>query len=417
MNTHTSTNKLITPVLAWFMVAMVLANISGSMQGMMLPLYLTELGANVPQVGLVFTISSLVPVMLQIFGGWLSDTIGRLRAVAIGSIGGTIGSAIIVLSPSWVWVLVGISVASIARALVGPSFSAFIAEQSSEENRGKVYGITDTIFMIVEVVGPFLGGLLVDNYSFKTMLFIAASLYAFAAVMRIFMARSERKINGKTTQDLTLSSLKTNLKLMVGMLIGGGIVTWIFVTDGIRDVAFRMSGELFPIYLEGPGALSTTQIGMLGSLFGIAMMVVTIPAGWLSDKINERIPIVIGFLIDAVAVYMFTLVEGFWSFAAVWIIFGIGVGLQSPAYNSLVSKAFPENMRGIAFGFFRSSLGLISLPAPFIGAWLWDRFGPRFVFQLTALGVGIAAIPVWFKFKLPKQTKEKSEPAPVPVNE
>ena len=170
MEQSTNTDKkpsLITPVLAWFMVAMVLANTAGSMQGMMLPLYLTELGASVPQVGLVFTIASLVPLVLQIFGGWLSDTLGRLRAVAIGSIGGVLGYTIIVLSPTWVWVLVGISVASVARALVGPSFSAFIAEQSSEDNRGKVYGITDTIFMIVEVIGPFLGGLLVDNYSFK----------------------------------------------------------------------------------------------------------------------------------------------------------------------------------------------------------------------------------------------------------
>ena len=144
------------------------------------------------------------------------------------------------------------------------------------------------------------------------------------------------------------------------------------------------------------------------------MMVVTIPAGWLSDKLGERIPIVIGFLIDAAAVYMFTFVEGFWGFATVWIIFGVGVGLQSPAYNSLVSKAFPEHMRGIAFGFFRSSLGVISLPVPYIGARLWDRFGPRFVFQLTALLAGAAAIPVWLKFKLPKaeETEVEAETAP-----
>jgi MFS family permease len=52
----------------------------------------------------------------------------------------------------------GSGVGAVARALVGPSFDAFIAEHSSEENRGKVFGISQAIFMIVSVVGPPLGG-------------------------------------------------------------------------------------------------------------------------------------------------------------------------------------------------------------------------------------------------------------------
>jgi MFS family permease len=56
---------------------------------------------------------------------------------------------------------------------VGPSFDAFIAEHSSEENRGKVFGISQTIFMIVAVVGPPLGGWLAEDYGFKLMLLVA----------------------------------------------------------------------------------------------------------------------------------------------------------------------------------------------------------------------------------------------------
>ena len=130
--------RLITPVLAKFMAAMVLANVAGSMQRMMLPLFVSELGASVAQVGLVFTLANIVPLLLQVFGGWVSDNYGRLRAVAIGSIGGVVGHVVIAFAFSWEWVLIGLSIGSIARSLVGPSFSAFIAEQSSEENRGRV---------------------------------------------------------------------------------------------------------------------------------------------------------------------------------------------------------------------------------------------------------------------------------------
>ncbi|MCU0486603.1 MAG: hypothetical protein MUC85_10910, partial [Anaerolineales bacterium] len=61
--------------LRWFLFAMILANIAGQMAYSMLSLYLIDLGASVGQVGLVFTVASLVPMALQIFGGWFSDTV------------------------------------------------------------------------------------------------------------------------------------------------------------------------------------------------------------------------------------------------------------------------------------------------------------------------------------------------------
>ena len=154
-----SQNKtpLLTPLMRWFLLAMILANIAGSMTNMLMPIYLTELGASVGQVGLVFTLTSIVVLVLQILGGWISDSIGRLRAIAIGSLGGVLGFIALLLAPSWQWMLLALSITQIPYALVGPSFSAFIAENSSEENRGRVYGVTDTIYQVVGVVGPPLG--------------------------------------------------------------------------------------------------------------------------------------------------------------------------------------------------------------------------------------------------------------------
>ena len=71
--------------LRWFLAGMILANIAGQMLYSMLSLYMINLGAGVADVGLVFTLASLVPMALQIFGGWLSDTVGRLRVIALGS--------------------------------------------------------------------------------------------------------------------------------------------------------------------------------------------------------------------------------------------------------------------------------------------------------------------------------------------
>ena len=55
--------------LRWFLAGMILANIGGQMLYSMLSLYMIDLGAQVADVGLVFTLASLVPMALQIFGG------------------------------------------------------------------------------------------------------------------------------------------------------------------------------------------------------------------------------------------------------------------------------------------------------------------------------------------------------------
>jgi MFS family permease len=397
---------LLNRMLILFMIAMVLANTAGNMYGALLPLYLKSLNASVVQVGLFFTFSQIVPLALQILGGWLSDSLGRLRSIAMGSVAGVLSYVGLILAPTWQWVLLGEGFASVTRSLVGPSFNAFIAEQSSEENRARVFGITQTIFMLVVIVGPPLGGWLADSYGFKFMLLCAAVLYVLATLIRIGMARVAARGSEASPQKLTIASLKTNLGTMVGLLLAGGLITWILLTDGIRDIAFSLSFTLTPLYFQDVGGLSIQQIGWLESIFGISMMAITMPAGWLADKKGERLGIILGFILHFTALMTFIRVSTFWGFALAWIQLGVGAGLMDPAYQSLISKAVPEKVRGTAFGLFGTSLGVVSLPAPAIGGQLYTRFGPRFPFTITGYLALLIILPVWLKFKLPAKEKD-----------
>ena len=223
---------LLNKKLLLFMLAMVLANVGGSMYGPLLPLYLKDLNASVVQVGLFFTLSQVIPLALQILGGWISDSLGRLRSIAMGSLAGVFSYVGLILAPTWQFVLVGEGLGAITRSLVGPSFSAFIAEQSTEETRARVFGITETLFMIVAVVGPPLGGWLAYTYGFKIMLMCAGSLYFIATIIRVFMARTAAQDEESNPQKLTVKSLKISLGTMLGLVLGGGLVTWILLTDG-----------------------------------------------------------------------------------------------------------------------------------------------------------------------------------------
>ena len=399
---------LLSPVLRWFMFAMVLANISGDMGMMLTPLYLDKMGASITEIGLVFTILSVVSLVLQVFGGWISDSIGRLKAIAIGSVGGVLGSFLIVLAPTWQWLILALVISRIPRAMVGPSFGAFIAENSAEENRGRVYGITDMIYQICGIVGPPLGGFLAFQYNYKLMFLVAAILYTIAAGLRIWMATTMTSTQSAGSQDLSWKSFRTSVKMLLSLIVGGGILTWIFLTDGVRDTAYSLSREIEPLYLEQIGGLSAQDIGLVWSTFSIAMLFTPMISGRLSDRYGERVPISMGFFFIFVAFTIFLNVTGLLPFVVVWTIFGLGVGLLLPAYSSLISKVVPHDMLGAFNGIFYGSIGLLSLPAPYLGTLMWDKISPQSPFIVAAVVSLLTIPPIWFKFKVPKKENEIS---------
>ncbi len=388
-----------------FMGTMILANIAGSMYQPLLPLYLQSLGANIGQVGLFFTLGSIAPLAFQIVGGWLSDSLGRLRAIAIGSLAGVAGYVVFLLAPSWQWLLLASATGAMARAFVAPSYQAFIAEQSTEETRGQVYGLAEGLFMVVGVVGPPVGGYLSERISFKAMFAVAGVLYTTATIFRLFMARNARRTDQDSAdhpEKPSLAGLRNSLLAMMGLITAGGIVTWIMISDGVRDVSYRLAFELQPLYMQNIAGLSNIEIGWLVSISSIMTMLLMTPAGWLSDKKGERVGIVGGFLLIVFGMAVFINSRLFAGFAAAWVMFGIAEALISPAYSSLISKAVPEKLRGTAFGVFSTSLGLISLPAPYLGAVLWERFGPQVPFYVPIVATLLLLPVMWIKFKLPK---------------
>lgn len=404
--------QILSNTLIVFMVAMVFANIASEMYMTMLPLYLKHLGADVMQIGIFFTVSQIIPLVLQVLGGWVSDTIGRLKSVAIGSLIGLGAFISPIFAQTWRWLYLSEGLNAVTRSLIGPSFGAFVAEETPEEHRGKVYGITDTIYTVVTVIGPPLAGWLADTYGFRTMLTVAAMIYVCATTIRLILAKvAGKRRSEKAVEKLSFESLKVNFKTIFGLAVAGGVLTWILLTDGVRDIAFSMSFRLMPLYLEEVGVMSLQQIGWLTSFFGIAMMITTVPAGWFADKFGERTAIALGFFLEFLAMLLLINVNGFIGFASVWAIFGVGVGLLSPAYQSLLSKVLPERLRGTGFGLIHASLGIFSLPAPAIGSLLWKSINPQAPFYITAVFALITVIPAWFKFKLTKRDLERAAEA------
>ena len=59
-----------------------------------------------------------------------------------------------------------------------------------------------------------------------------------AVQARPLMASAAQKQKDGEREKPSLNELKVNLKSLGGLLVAGGVITWIFISDGILDITF-----------------------------------------------------------------------------------------------------------------------------------------------------------------------------------
>jgi len=279
-----------------------------------------------------------------------------------------------------------------------------------------VFGLTSSLYMTVTVIGPALAGFLAYTSGFKPMMSVAFGFYLGATLLRVWMATREH-FEKRNAEKPNFEGFKNQISGVFTLLLAGGILTWIWVTDAVGDTSYNLIGELFPIYLSKIGNLNLSEIGLVNAARGVAIIATSFAAGWLVDKVSERAVIVGGFLLQGIGIMSLLFAEGFAGFILSMLIFGIGTAGLIPAYDSLISKVVPESKRGLAFGLFGTTLGLLSLPMPWIGAQLWERFSPQVPFWFSVIACVISIPIAWFKFivrgKPPAEAEETANLTPI----
>ncbi|MES0343275.1 MAG: MFS transporter [Anaerolineales bacterium] len=398
-------NKSIQPFLSrkmiLFLIGLTFAEATRAMTAVQIPVFLREIGASVSQVGLFFTLTMIVPLVLGIFGGWISDSIGRLRAILFGSLAGILGYLPFAFAQRWEVTLIGPIILAVATGLIQPSFRAYIADTCPTETRGRIFGLSKSFITASWIITPPLGGFLAMNYGARTMFLTAVFLYGIAAIIFMFLLRSEEMKTTAPAEKPSLKSLKESFTHIFPIVLAGGLLTWIIISEGIRVFASYLSFNLLPVYLNDIGLINKQGIGLIDGLHGIAWVLAAPIGGWLSDKSSERNSFMLGTAIFLSSFLIFILAEGFEVFALSWIIMGIGGALLDPAVNALIARGAPAHLRGVAYAVVPAIIGLVALPAPWIGGQIWEATNPKIPFLATLLIGSLALIPAWFKLRVP----------------
>jgi fucose permease len=153
-----------------------------------------------------------------------------------------------------------------------------------------------------------------------------------------------------------------------------------------------MLGTILPELSERFG-LKPAQNGAIASAQALGLMLASLGVGPLLDTEGDKVGLVLGLGLIAVALFALPRSSGFRSVAALLFVLGVGGGIVVTGANALVSGVTPEH-RATALNLVNLFFGLGGLATPFIAANLFKRNWVRLCLTVALLSVAALAVQV-----------------------
>ncbi|OJU43149.1 MAG: MFS transporter [Microbacterium sp. 69-7] len=332
---------------------------------------------------------------LILVAGAVSDAFGRILVLRIGLIGFGIASVAVALSPSPELLLAARAVQGAAGAFLVPSSLALITATMHEPLRSRAIGIWTASTTAAMIVGPLVGGLIVDNSSWRwafgiNLLPIVVALWLLTRLNH----RDERRAGAHVD---VLGAIMCTLGLgaavfalieqpnlgwgspaiwmpgLAGLVLLAGFV-WrqrqvadpILPLDLFRSrnfsagnlstlfiyAALSLNGFVLAIYLQQGAGLSATLAGLASLPTTLLMIALSARIGALVGRWGPRLFMTAGPLIMAGGALLLLLVaddfDYWWQVLPGMIVFGLGLALTVSPLTSTILGATDPHRSGIA---------------------------------------------------------------------
>ncbi len=372
-----------------------LTTIDGNIVNVALPTLVRNLQTNFATIQWVVLAYLLTLATLLLSLGRLGDMIGKKPIYTTGFIIFTLGSALCGLAPTVSWLIGFRVVQAIGGAMLLALGMAIVTEAFPPNERGRALGISGTFISVGIVVGPTLGGLIINELSWRWIFYVNLPIGIIGTFLAIRFVPASKPIG---RQQFDFGGAMTLFFGLLTLLLGltavqqqgfGPLVYYLFsgfllflaafliiesrnaqpmidlrlfrsklfsinlVTGLITFIAIAGTVILMPFYLENILGFEPRQVGLLMAIVPLFLGIVAPLSGNLSDRWGTRPLTVIGLLVLVLGYYaMSTLNEQ--TTAAGFVLrmlpVGIGMGLFQSPNNSAVMGSVPRERLGIASG-------------------------------------------------------------------
>jgi len=389
-------------------LGMLLAGLDGTIVGTSLPRIVGDLGG-FSMYAWLFTGYMLAETVAIPIAGKLSDRAGRKPVFIFGMATFMIGSVLAGLSNSMEMLIICRVIQGVGGGAMVPVSMAAVADLYAPEERGKIQGMLGAIFALTTVIGPFIGGYIVDHTTWRWVFYVNIPVGIAALLVTAFRFPSVQMAEHKKLD--VLGTIALTVALVPGLLAvtwGGNKYEWFgpeIIGMGVLSIAAvvafvliekRAEDPVLPLHLLKEPILSLGSIGLLIMSFGMfgavaylptflqavigmsatnsgevmipmmaGVMLTMIPSGFLLKRTGYKIWIVMGPPIAALGMYLLsTLHEGssVWEAMAYMVILGAGLGATMANFIVAAQNVMPKKDMGVvssSMSLFRSVGGTV----------------------------------------------------------
>jgi EmrB/QacA subfamily drug resistance transporter len=180
----------------WVLVATIvgssLAFIDGAVVSLALPEIQTEFRASAGDVAWIVELYTLVLGALMLLGGALGDRYGRKRVFILGIAFFAVGSIGCAFAWSIPSMLFSRTFQAIGGMLFVPASLAILGDHFSGDARGRAIAAWSAFGSLTSLLGPALGGVLIDAFGWRSVFWINVPLAAFVIVVAMRHVRESR---------------------------------------------------------------------------------------------------------------------------------------------------------------------------------------------------------------------------------
>lgn len=289
----------------------------------------------------------IVAVLWQpIVGAWSDRTHSPWGRRAPYFIAGTLLVAAclyaIALAPTFAVVVAGVLLIQLASNTVQGPWQALIPDQVPAGQRGAASGLKAAFDILAFVLGRQVSGRLVAAGSVVGAVSVAAGLFAVVLLLTLVAARERPMVLPAAPQP-------------VPRVLGHSFVVdwkahpafaWWFANRFLFWAGFIALNTFLLFYMIDVVHMAEAEaqrfVGNMSTVIGLVLLVVTLPSGWLADRVGRKPLVASAGLIAAAGTAMVLVVRTPGLITAAGALIGLGVGVFLSANWALVTDLVPQ---------------------------------------------------------------------------
>ena len=300
---------------------------------------------------LSFLISfGLVKAASNFIAGRLGDRIGRRTVLLAGWVAALPVPLLIVLAPSWGWVVFANVLLGINQGLAWSMTVTMKMDVVGPHRRGFALGLNEASGYLAVSAAAAVAGFLAATYGIRPAPYWLAEGLALCGLLLSLLAR-------ETTGHVELESVgaaptRSLRRLMLDVSFRDRTMSSACQAGLVNNLNDGMAWALLPLFFTAH-RLGLREIGLLAGVYPAVWGSGQLLTGWISDHLGRKTLIVAGMLLQALAIAGIVIGSSFAWWMAASVLLGVGTALVYPTLLAVIGDAARIPDRATAVGIYR----------------------------------------------------------------